>query len=91
MSKREAKTSLVGVNTGFGGSADTRTEEAEELQATLIGELHSGILVKPKAGKSSKNEDVLHSPYNGPLYCEDPESNTCMPEAWTRASLLIRI
>ena len=34
-----------GVNTGFGGSADTRTRQVEELQRTLIREMHSGILV----------------------------------------------
>lgn len=34
------------MNTGFGGSADTRTRQVEELQRTLIRELHCGIIVE---------------------------------------------
>ena len=85
--------SLEGVNTGFGGSADTRTKEIEELQATLIRELHSGILVNPntKAGPKSGDERTTFLPGLRALLCEDPLSNTCMPEAWARASILIRI
>lgn len=83
--------SLVGVNTGFGGSADTRTAEVEELQATLIRELHSGILTNPTAGLSFSDGATVHSPGQVALPCEDPQSNTCMPEAWARASILIRI
>ena len=70
------------MNTGFGGSADTRTNKIEELQATLIRELHSGILHNP-------TRDGQRTSYVLP--CEDVNSNTCMPEAWARASILIRI
>ena len=78
----QAKASTKGVNTGFGGSADTRTNKTEELQATLIRELHSGILSNPI-------RDGQRTSYVLP--CEDPNSNTCMPEAWARASILVRI
>ncbi|MCJ1378398.1 hypothetical protein MMC17_001496 [Xylographa soralifera] len=71
---------IYGVNTGFGGSADTRTMKLEELQTTLIRELHCGILINSDAKLGS---EIL------PL--EDGFSNTCMPESWVRASILIRI
>ena len=70
------------MNTGFGGSADTRTRKTKELQATLIRELHSGILSNPTVGRQSTS-DVLP--------CEDASLSTCMPEAWVRASILIRV
>ncbi|KAL8888592.1 MAG: hypothetical protein Q9215_004014 [Flavoplaca cf. flavocitrina] len=44
----------LGVNTGFGGSADSRTKQVEELQRTLIRELHYGIGASPRS-----KEDVL--------------------------------
>ncbi len=86
-----AKLNLKGVNTGFGGSADTRTKEVEELQATLIRELHCGVLVKPSTIQSSRDDITKHSPWKGALPNEDPNSDTCMPEAWARASILVRI
>ena len=70
------------MNTGFGGSADTRTKKIKELQATLVRELHSGILSNPTRG-SPLTSDVLP--------CKNADSNTCMPEAWARASILVRI
>ena len=89
-----------GVNTGFGGSADTRTKEIEELQSTLVRELHSGILLDPNMGADLPEAYANARPGNMPktfsatkgvLPCEDQQSNTCMPEAWSRASLFIRI
>ena len=82
---------MKGVNTGFGGSADTRTKEVEELQATLIRELHSGVLAKPSASQLSRDDITMCSPWKGALPNEDPNSDTCMPEAWARASILVRI
>ena len=38
------------MNTGFGGSADTRTRQVGELQRTLIRELHCGIITPPLQG-----------------------------------------
>ena len=36
------------MNTGFGGSADTRTDEVDKLQRTLISFLNCGVLATPK-------------------------------------------
>lgn len=138
-SNTEANTSSSGVNTGFGGSADTRTRQVEELQRTLIRELHSGILYetptqhKQKNGMNGNYEDasqvtsekrklVSGAEQNGSnkrrqstqtngdghynekkgqswedavsLLEDAPpsdDSQPCMPEVWTRASILIRI
>lgn len=134
----EADTCQLGVNTGFGGSADTRTRQVDELQRTLIRELHSGILQAPTRSRrwhmtnhgddgdtgSNPNEpvrsvnsrdssDILENPisqkgctateHDGTNELpEDAASllenalpvdhlNTCLPESWTRASILIRI
>ena len=35
---------VKGVNTGFGGSADTRTNDTEVLQHALLDHLQSGVL-----------------------------------------------
>jgi phenylalanine ammonia-lyase len=40
----------LGVNTGFGGSADSRTTEVIELQKALMQLTQSGILTKPSNG-----------------------------------------
>lgn len=91
--------SVIGVNTGFGGSADSRTKEVEKLQATLIRELHSGILEKPstesgivetRTGNPLGHEDTT-PPGSEAFPLEDALSSNCMPETWVRASLLIRI
>lgn len=83
-----------GVNTGFGGSADTRTVAMEQLQGTLIRELHSGILplqnvndqVDGRTDKLGLSRSVRH------VVPEDTLGhNGCMPASWARASILIRI
>ena len=128
---------MTGVNTGFGGSADTRTREVEELQRTLIRELHVGILEAPTQEKE-RNGDIDgslgkcgfitsrkrkmesspkregHLPKKSYKECDDgnrpttekdqtdfenilkhglqvDHPTTCMPDAWTRASILVRI
>ncbi|KAK4221952.1 L-Aspartase-like protein [Podospora fimiseda] len=52
---------IYGVNTGFGGSADTRTQEFERLQSAAIQHLNVGILTKadksdPNTVEQQKNE-----------------------------------
>lgn len=77
-SKIENGTSIYGVSTGFGGSADTRTDEPILLGNALLQHQHSGIL------PSSTNPlEVL------PL--QDPLGSTSMPEAWVRGAILIRM
>ncbi|KAG6813523.1 hypothetical protein H0H92_010228 [Tricholoma furcatifolium] len=77
-SKVAAGTSVYGVSTGFGGSADTRTDEPLLLGNALLQLLHSGVLPS-----SSKPLNAL------PLL--DPIASTTMPESWVRGAILIRM
>ncbi|MCJ1476316.1 hypothetical protein MMC13_004982 [Lambiella insularis] len=85
----------AGVNTGFGGSADTRTDETKKLQRTLISFLNCGILapealpIRNGTNRSSHAHSV-HSHLISALPNEDPMAATFMPEPWVRASLLVR-
>ena len=96
-----------GVNTGFGGSADSRNSHVNQLQQTLIRELHYGILPDPRPTAKSVLLDVgglddyqpggtsirerLVPVYENGLPLDDPTTATCMPESWVRAAILIRI
>ncbi|KAK3689013.1 L-Aspartase-like protein [Podospora appendiculata] len=42
---------IYGVNTGFGGSADTRTHNVERLQSALVQHQNSGILLHADKGR----------------------------------------
>ena len=93
----------VGVNTGFGGSADTRNSNVDELQQTLVRELHYGILATNPCASSHAREcsavqanDIsirsrTKSIFERALPLDDPVASTCMPESWARAAILIRI
>ncbi|KZV73970.1 phenylalanine ammonium lyase [Peniophora sp. CONT] len=72
-----AARSVYGVSTGFGGSADTRTDNTIALGHALLQHHHTGIL--PSAPRI---HDVL------PL--SDPLAVTAMPEAWVRGAVLVR-
>lgn len=74
--KVEQGTSVYGVSTGFGGSADT--DQPLKLQQALLQHQHAGVLPS-----SSKTLGVL------PLM--DPMAATSMPEAWVRGAMLIRM
>ncbi|KAF8161270.1 L-Aspartase-like protein [Crassisporium funariophilum] len=76
--KVESGISVYGVSTGFGGSADTRTDQPILLGNALLQHQHSGVLPS-----SMKPLDVL------PL--QDPLSSTSMPESWVRGAILIRM
>ena len=83
---------LLGVNTGFGGSANTRTQGIEALQRGLIRGLHYGILVEPKPLASADNAEHTSSGFSrAALPLDDPIVTTSMPESWVRASMLIRL
>ncbi|RDL36930.1 uncharacterized protein BP5553_04363 [Venustampulla echinocandica] len=90
---------IYGVNTGFGGSADTRTQKVEELQRILIRELHYGILSSStpeihrnpiQESKSVDDESYIRDLLKRGLPMEDPVATTCMQEAWVRAAILVR-
>ncbi|KAF8210362.1 L-Aspartase-like protein [Mycena galopus ATCC 62051] len=76
--KVEKGTSVYGLSTGFGGSADTRTDKPILLGHALLQHQHAGILPSSQAVPS-----VL------PLL--DPGSSKSMPEAWVRGAILIRM
>ena len=104
---RVAELLSSGVNTGFGGSANTRNSHVNQLQQTLIRELHYGILadLKPTTKSASWNLDGLSdhqaggtsiqeqlvTVYENGLPLDDPTTATCMPESWVPAAILIRI
>ncbi|PYI02052.1 phenylalanine ammonia-lyase [Aspergillus sclerotiicarbonarius CBS 121057] len=67
---------LYGVNTGFGGSADTRTEDLYGLQRALMQHTQSAILTREDKSESPDSHEYLES--------------HSMPSAWTRAMILIR-
>ncbi|KAJ4483835.1 L-Aspartase-like protein [Lentinula aciculospora] len=69
--------SVYGVSTGFGGSADTRTDSPLALGHALLQMQHAGVLPS-----STNASDAL------PLL--DPMGSV-MPEAWVRAAMLVRM
>lgn len=69
--------SVYGVSTGFGGSADTRTDSPLVLGHALLQMQHAGVLPS-----STEVLDAL------PLL--DPMGSV-MPEAWVRAAMLVRM
>lgn len=66
------------MSTGFGGSADTRTDQPILLGNALLQHQQSGVLPS-----STQAPDVL------PLL--DPLNSSSMPEAWVRGAILIRM
>ncbi|KAG5648509.1 hypothetical protein DXG03_003120 [Asterophora parasitica] len=76
--KVESGTSVYGLSTGFGGSADTRTDQPLLLGQALLQHQHTGVLPS-----SAKPLDVL------PLL--DASSSLNMPESWVRGAMLIRM
>ena len=90
MKKRVAKSRLIiadkvdngisvyGVSTGFGGSADTRTDLPIVLGHSLLQMQHSGVL--PSSTQALEALPLL-----------DPMGSTVMPESWVRGAILIRM
>lgn len=76
--KVENGVSVYGVSTGFGGSADTRTDQPLILGHALLQMQHSGVL--PSSTKALETLPLL-----------DPMGSTSMPEAWVRGAILIRM
>ncbi|KAF7315137.1 Phenylalanine ammonia-lyase [Mycena indigotica] len=71
------KSSIYGVSTGFGGSADTRTDDPLLLGNALLQLLQAGVLPS-----STSVPDAL------PLL--DP-MGTVMSESWVRAAIVVRM
>lgn len=84
-----------GVNTGFGGSADTRTDRVNDLQASLISLLQCGIIY-PASITGGPTEHTSDQPttldlMRRGLALDDPASTNSMPESWVRSAILVRI
>ena len=66
----------VGVNTGFGGSADSRTDHVIALQSALLQLTQTGVLTEVDRGsKLDEHMDV---------------GNHSMPRSWVKATMLVR-
>ncbi|KAF8312121.1 phenylalanine ammonium lyase, partial [Clavulina sp. PMI_390] len=83
-SKLAAGSSVYGLSTGFGGSADTRTNASLVLGKSLLQHQHGGVLPSPESTSSDKTQQA-------PLPLSDPLQGTSMPESWVRAAILIRM
>lgn len=69
---------IYGVNTGFGGSADTRTKLFERLQSAAVQHLNAGILLQSDKGKKTEEDknQLLRS--------------HALPNPISRAAMLVR-
>ncbi|OOG00653.1 hypothetical protein ASPCADRAFT_136539 [Aspergillus carbonarius ITEM 5010] len=76
---------VYGVNTGFGGSADTTTQAVNKLQENLLQMLQAGIKLDGSSPVVANKEN------NNVIPLDDPVSATIMPESWTRATMIIRL
>ncbi|KAL8685872.1 MAG: hypothetical protein Q9224_005634, partial [Gallowayella concinna] len=68
---------IYGVTTGFGGSADTRTNRTEALQSALLQMQHYGVLTAMDTKSPTRT----------------PDSQLCsqaMPREWVRGTMLVR-
>lgn len=82
----------IGVNTGFGGSADTRTQEVQKLQLTLIRELRYGILKSASVPASDDGRTKPATRIFGTTVLPPAEVTYHeTPHSWVRAAILIRI
>lgn len=77
---------IYGVNTGFGGSADTRTQDFERLQSAAIQHLNVGILLK--ADKTVIDPDV--DPSSRESRDHGMLRSHALPTPIVRAAMLIR-
>ncbi|KAL1941427.1 hypothetical protein VTO73DRAFT_7244 [Trametes versicolor] len=77
--KVKSEKSVYGVSTGFGGSADTRTNDPLTLGHALLQHQQVGVLPS----------DTEAAPTALPLL--DPLSSTSMPESWVRGAILVRM
>ncbi|KAL2000282.1 hypothetical protein VTN02DRAFT_3315 [Thermoascus thermophilus] len=75
---------IYGVNTGFGGSADTRTDSVERLQIALQQHLHVGILLPSDKGLAAGGALASSRTATGHL------RQHALPVAVVRAMMLIR-
>ncbi|KAI1150043.1 phenylalanine ammonia-lyase [Nemania diffusa] len=81
---------IYGVNTGFGGSADTRSDDVERVQQSLISHLTCGIVADGKQTPVPSSHGLSgHSNSKAHPDTEDPGWK--QQHATARASMLIRL
>ena len=91
-SKVDRGISIYGVTTGYGGSADTRTDDPIALGAALLQHQHGGVILphwRDACAEGGSDDDADES--EEPLPLNDPVSGTTMPEAWVRGAILVRM
>ncbi|KAK2004974.1 phenylalanine ammonia-lyase [Colletotrichum falcatum] len=66
---------VYGVNTGFGGSADSRTEQLKRLQISLLQHTQSAIITSADLAQSQVDQDG---------------QSHVIPSAWVKAAMVIR-
>ncbi|KAL2872558.1 aromatic amino acid ammonia-lyase [Aspergillus lucknowensis] len=66
--------SIYGVNTGFGGSADSRTDKVVALQSALLQLTQAGVLVVADKDDNSNTQPDSHA----------------MPASWVRGTMVAR-
>ncbi|KAL1899513.1 hypothetical protein Sste5346_002912 [Sporothrix stenoceras] len=76
---------IYGVNTGFGGSADTRTQDFHRLQSALVQHLNVGILLP-----SDKGQPTSSTPSTGVADVDLLLRSHALPPAVVRAMMLVR-
>ncbi|THX86664.1 phenylalanine ammonia-lyase [Aureobasidium pullulans] len=79
---------VYGVSTGFGGSADTRTDNLEDLQRALVQHQNTGVLTSHDIGRPQDAKSM-----QDPVRSRDIDmafSTNSMPTSWVRASMLTR-
>lgn len=64
------------MNTGYGGSADTRSNRNEDLQSALLQHHHFGVLTAKDRGLAGAPGDLL--------------SSQAMPQSWVKGTMLVR-
>jgi phenylalanine ammonia-lyase len=95
-SKVAAGISVYGVSTGFGGSADTRTDDPIALGAALLQHQNAGVILPtfastfPTATAIPTLSSLNNSTFPSPAPLSDPFTSSAMPPPWTRAALLVR-
>ena len=85
LDSQKSNRDFAGVNTGFGGSANTRTQGIELLQRVLLRELHHGVLVNAKSSVRAGHATKTALPLDHAM------ATTSMPESWVRASMVVRL
>lgn len=81
----------IGVNTGFGASADTRSTATERLQRILTRELSYGILPLGDRDHLVGLPSGQLAAYRHDFSRENTPESQHLPKTWARGAILIRI